>query len=68
MENFNRCLILDGEENYKICKIVGDEENVDAAQKLILEFINPEGLEIVEMWVPQVNPKNNNFLIVFLFK
>lgn len=47
--------ILEGDQNYKICRIVGEKENVEEAKNLIIDFIDPKDSESLEMWVPQVN-------------
>ncbi|CAH1406294.1 unnamed protein product [Nezara viridula] len=44
---------IEGDQNYKICKIVGEKENVEEAKNLIIEFIDPKDSEALEMWVPQ---------------
>nr|XP_024216731.1 tudor and KH domain-containing protein homolog isoform X1 [Halyomorpha halys] len=44
---------IEGEQNFKICRIVGEKENVEEAKNLIIEFIDPKDSEALEMWVPQ---------------
>lgn len=44
---------IEGDQDYKICRIVGEKENVEEAKNLIIEFIDPKDTESLEMWVPQ---------------
>lgn len=41
----------DFDDKYRICKIFGPKENVEEANKLISDIINPKDVEVLEMWV-----------------